>query len=291
MLARAFARTMTFPGSTMQLSRELSNDYLRRLSIFLENVTASTSDFCSTLTVILSGRIKKFDKKFIMTKYTELQPIISTLSNYLKWIKSSVQYYTSISASSTSSSSSLSNTNSCKNWVFFCYPETPSLKQPEIELIQKFITFFEKYMVCYDDFHPLVISFCNKLNYASNNANLSIDTILDRDEKESLMYATSQFLKISEELKNITGQLKPVKTSNESELGGLNGGSASQNDNMLMSGIKMIRQLNTGPTGLSLLSMPIMRAQLYDYYNAEEIKLNGADGQFIDAIFIPSSVS
>ena len=98
-------------------------------------------------------------------------------------------------------------------------------------------------------------------------------------------------MKISEELKNITGQLKPVKTSTESELGGLNGGSASQNDNMLMSGIKMIRQLNTGPTGLSLLSMPIMRAQLYDYYNAEEIKLNGADGQFIDAIFIPSSVS
>jgi hypothetical protein len=91
--ARSLARSMTFPGSTLSVQREISTDFMRKLSIQLENVSKMTGSLTSTLMLIASGKSKKNDANSILGKLDESYHLITVLPMLSVWLEGALKVY------------------------------------------------------------------------------------------------------------------------------------------------------------------------------------------------------
>lgn len=92
---RSFARTMTFPGSTSSMQRDIAVDFLKRVSIQLEKIATLSSEMMSFLLLVgtsrknnknLPGNVRLGDMKGIEKKYMELSVVLGSLPKFTLWL-------------------------------------------------------------------------------------------------------------------------------------------------------------------------------------------------------------
>jgi len=282
--ARSFARLMTFPGSSASVARDMSSDVMRRLSLQYENLSSITSGYVSTLALLLSGRVARFDVDLVVGKFRELQAAVTSSQGMTESLNESFkicldQPTTGVSSSSSSSPQTVVS------------PKSTKLKPQEIEGLQLAMLSIDYFHRAFATFDPLVNNFCTKLQSnknindftsskrmgGSSNAAFNPDTVITREERDALSSAIQELAKVCDDMRTQVGaHLRPP---------------ANVEKDFLTSIISSILQLNQGPTGVELLAYPYMRQQVRRGYRAEELHLTGSDGQLIDAIFVPSKVS
>lgn len=278
--ARSFARLMTFPGSSPSVARDMSSDVMRRLSVQYENMSSITSAYVSTLALLLSGRVARFDVDLIVGKFRELQGTVASFQATTESLNESFKLCTGVRVDNSTSSSSAT-------------PSAPAtLKPQESEMIRLAMSSIDSFHRAYLIFDPIVASFCSKLQssksisefasskrMSSSSATVAFnpDTIITREERDALSGAIAALARASDELRaHVTAHLRPAANTGEKDL--------------VTQVVTSVCQLNQGPSGVELLAYPFMRQQVKRGYRAEELLLTGSDGQLIDAIYVPSKV-
>ena len=84
--ARALARSISFPGSTLSIQREMSADFMRRLLGQLDSVAKQTATLTSTLMLVATGRIPRADFATIARKLDEVRQHVEGFPYVVAWL-------------------------------------------------------------------------------------------------------------------------------------------------------------------------------------------------------------
>ena len=155
-------------------------------------------------------------------------------------------------------------------------------------------------------------SYTSNSTSASNSSHMLSPTTVNNSNNNStnLAYikAGNILIKTAEELKLLLFRIRNTLTSDKSTTpssdsespstygeddgdGQISGGNKANPENFLSSLLTSLTSLNKGPSGITALALPMMRAQLKVAYKAEEIGMKSTDGYYIDILYIPSQVS
>lgn len=284
--ARSFARLMTFPGSSSSVARDMSSDMMRRLSLQYENLSSITNGFVSTLAMLLSGRVARFDVDLIVNKFRELQATVTSFQSMTESLNEAVKSCTDADQEDPVPP------NNNHNGTSTHMPKSTKLKPQEIVGLQVAMFSIDQFHRAFSTFDPLVGAFCAKLQNSTSIADFSSSkrmgsssstqafnpaTLITREELSALLNAITSLAKACDELRAQVGAHLRPQVNGEKDF--------------VTSIITSVLQLNQGPSGVELLAFPFMRQQVRRGYKAEELHLTGSDGQLMDAIFVPSKVS
>lgn len=264
--ARAFARTMTFPGSSASLPREISIEFIRRLSTQIENISIVIVNYTSTTLMILSGKIQRFDGNIMINRYEALMQAVTSFGLIQSSMKQCYEVF-------------LTDLN--RNNV--------ELKLSDRENINQFLEQLDSFLSRYQRLHSHLLIFYETLlsirqnnpnNYTNSDSNYllinNISNLISHDEQKQLLYHGTQLLQHFDTFKLFCTKLRPSQNGPRDQ------------DNIINFIWSNLFSLNQGPTGVNLLVLPFMRIQLKNLFNSEEVRLVGAQGHSIDAVFIPA---
>lgn len=255
--ARSLARTIAFPGSTMSLQRELSADFMRRLSIQLENFATDSANYTATLMLIISGRIPSVENSTMIDRLREIQVMAEILPRIAFWLERSQGLLANKSDIAVND-----------------YAQISSLRR-SIETLAKTL-------------HELIPITSSALmssdNHSTSNRGGSFfgsnvgsvsggrpAPFTDSRTTNAVLHAAGRCLKASEDVKLTSIAIRPQKSEEEG----------------IFMYVKSISKINSGPSGVQKFSFTIMREQIKHNFGAEGMSVAGPDGNRIDAIYIP----
>jgi hypothetical protein len=242
--------------------RDTSNEYLRRLTIQIENNIVSIFNFVSTVNLLLTGKIAQFDSQLFITKLKELKLYIVATSNFYESFSISHQI---IKVDKNLKLSSRDN-------------QMVESLLSSLEMFQNQFQLYEGYISTISQkLQPIV---ARQNTSVFNHQILNSEMILSNSDKNSLLLTGTNLLKICYDLKVLLNDIRPSNDKN----------SSPDQDNIFLSIYQAITQMSEGPKGVSILALPMMRDQLKRAYGMEEVPLTGSSGQFIDAVYIPPQV-
>jgi len=255
--ARAFARTIMFPGSTQSLQKQYSIEFLRRLCLQVEHLAGMAASIANGLMVVSGGRAAKATTEGMSKKFRELQSVLDEqlpdLSNWLQAVLSEA---------------------ASKGTVTAAESEAAVQLRRSVEATREAL----------QDMRPLAADLLSQgpaaSAYGSGNS------------KAPLLHAAcKKLLKTSEALTNAAYGLRPRGQGGDAEeaTGGGGDGSGGFFSSGIFGAIKAVLTGKDGPTGLEKLALPFMREQLRSIFGAERFTVVGGDENIIDGVYIPSA--
>lgn len=84
--ARSIGRSIAFPGSTPNVQREISSDFIRRVLMQLESISTLSSNFNATLLAMSSGQLRVSEIGIFQQRASEIMLACDMLGKLADWI-------------------------------------------------------------------------------------------------------------------------------------------------------------------------------------------------------------
>jgi hypothetical protein len=261
-------RLIAFPGCSISSQKSLSNDFLKRLLTFLENIAISSNQYFSTLMLIANGQLPVQE---IYTKMKDLHKILLTieyLPNVVLYLKDTLDYL----------------------------KKEKLLTSNELKTVNDFILSLETY---YSSFHYLY-HFINEEYYSISShssillSNSTITTAENYHVKQKnnrlLLSHASKCLKASENMRLSSLSLNPNR-SGSSSASSSSSSSDEENEGMDTSAglnelYKLVFSFRESISSYEHITFPYMRSILKYKYGAKYYLIKGKNENIIDCCYI-----
>ena len=254
-------RLIAFPGASISTQKQISQEFLKRLLLFLENVATHSGQYSSTVMLIANGKLPIQELYMNMNELQKILLTIEYLPNVLLYLKDTMDFLKA----------------------------EKLLEFNEIKLIQDLHNAIEVY---YQSFHYLY-HFLNEEYYHISShhhaTNLGNQNFHHQQKNNRLLLShASKCLKSSEGMRLATLPLKVVG-------GGGTGNEEDDENNQQNAGIagvlKLILSFRENIKGFEHITLPYMRSILSHKYGAKSYLIKGSNDNLIDGIFICSETA
>jgi hypothetical protein len=246
---RKLGTAIAFPGSTSSLQREISLDYLRRVTTQLETIGNACCVFSVTMINAAGGKLHPREFGTLRQQLSDMVMITNVVHKFSKWISASL-------------------------------PElVGQAEEEEMKHLRRLSQAVNEMATTLHEFRHIMARSKGGTAALAQQAGLGQRIILPPAGGPTLM----RVLQAGKELMQAVGQLKCRMPS--ADQGIAQDGVLSAVINTLKSFIFK----DNFEKGTSKLSFILMREQLKDVYGAERYSVTGRDGNLIDAIIVSAS--
>jgi len=260
--ARAFARTIMFPGSTTSLQKQYSVEFLRRLSMQAEQMSSMSGGMANAIAQAAGSRPSKLALETLLKKFREVNSFLDeNLPDLIGWLHTAVTDAT----------------------------EKGIVTSDEAENAVALRTSAEAAYKALIDIRPAAI------DMMSGGAAASDFSSANNPRAKGLVEGCRRLAKASEGFTNAAYGLRPRVGGGLSGGGGADGDDSGGGGGSFSSGIfgalKSFISGTDGPCGIERLAFPIMREQIRTFYGGQRFSILGCDENIIDAVYIPCAAT
>jgi hypothetical protein len=263
-------RMIAFPGANISTQKQLAQDFLKRLLMFIENVAVSSNQYSSTLMLIANGQLPIQELYMNMNELQKILITIEYLPNILTYLKDTMDYLKG----------------------------EKLLNGHEMKCVQDLYASIEHY---YQSFHYLY-HFLNEEYYNISSHHHVINAnhqFVHHQQKNNRVLLTnaSKCLKSSEVMRLSCLSLKPKGSSPQASSNNNNNdghGTDDDDDNdeantaSLNAVVKLVSSFLDNVHGFEHITLPYMRSILQHKYDAKNYLIKGSNDNLIDGVFISS---
>jgi hypothetical protein len=83
---RSLGRSIAFPGSTSNVQREMSADFLRKLLNKIDNLSQITASFCGAFLAFAGGNLRSSEFSVFQKRATEMPVVLDAISALGEWL-------------------------------------------------------------------------------------------------------------------------------------------------------------------------------------------------------------
>ena len=260
-LANLISRKIAFAGSNISVQKQISGEFFKRISGFLEMVAVLISDFTAILLLGASGQIPFHEMPPMDGKLREVVEKCSGLSNLAHHFRMATNFLQSYLMTTPVESTQL--TQLCST-----VEEQVSALSALQPLASSYIVSLE---TCRRSNNAMMLKNARK---GGQGAAVSLQPV-PRGSPE-LFKAASHCLKISKALKVAIETTRPAVEVDD--------------DGGIMSKLKGLLNFNESLEGGEKVTFPYMRSLLTQRFKTESFSLQGADKNTIDGVVFPASV-
>lgn len=256
-LANLISRKIAFAGSNVQLKKEVSAQFFRQISGYLEAQAVQISDFTAVLLLGASGQIPFQEMPQMDIKLREVMDKVSGLFSLVTLLRQAISLLTSELTA------------------------TPT----ELLLLNQLCTAAEEQISALTAMQPTASAYISALDgyrrayhaqYMRTGSGRTVPQMSQPPPKGTpeLFKVASHCIKLSKALKVAIDNCKPPP--------------APEDDGGIVSKIRSVLNLTQGLEGCEKVTFPYMRCMLKQRFKAEQFTLTGCDKNTIDGIIFPA---